>query len=1044
MQKLTLLLFFVFLLGWQNLLAQNKTITGVVTGSSDGIPIPGVSVVEKGTTNGTITDLNGYYEITVSFGAILEFSFIGMKGIEVETDELFKIDVTLYSDIYGLDEVIVSGVADETPKKKLSVSVGKVNSDELRSVPASSAAGALQGKVAGVTVLTPTGDPSDASTILIRGATQIVGSQDPLIIVDGVILEGTLSDINVDDIESIEIVKGASASALYGSRAGNGVIVVSTKRGLGLRVGVTEVTFRSEFGINQLANSYNLATHHQYELASDFNDYNTFTKYAGVTYPTGYISGPNSEIIGSRSISDDGYMDNSYAFVHDHAKEIFQGNNFHTKYISVANNSENNNFLASFENYGQEGIVFHTKGYERNSFRINVDHRISKKIKFSASNLYVKSTSNHPGGDSKFNGGVFFNLLLMQPDVDLNAKNADGQSYIFQPDHWEATTENPLYNLWKIRRATNRDRFLGGYSLKWTITNDLRIDGAYSIENTKEQTKEYSPYDTYVRSGSVPTYSQGYLDFYDSRLISENSQITASYNKQFNKLKIRSKISYKYEDLVFESNQTIGYDFTMKNVESFDAIGGNIHSTSYTEKVISENYFGILGMDFKDRYIVDFMFRYDGSSLFGKNERWNPYYRISGAWRISEEFKIPGIDELKIRGAYGTAGQRPPYDAQYEVMTISNGQATKSHLGNKNLKPSLSKEIETGVNIDFLNRFSLEFVYSKTKTEDQFLEVPLASHLGGWKTQWVNAGTLESNVIEVSLNSQIIKNPNFKWSLNLIYDRIRSKITKLDIPSYQTGPEGQEATAFYVKEGETFGVMYGYSWVRNLSEMVKQLPVDDDINTYYDERDIDSYIVNSDGYVIFKGTEGTINEKPIIKKDADGKELYGRIGDGNPNFRIGFSTNFSFKSFTLYALFDWKNGGDIYNRTAQWLTRDYRHGMLDQYGKASNEKKVVDYYQAFYSQNRINKFWVEDASYLKLRELSLYYSISGDNLRFAKGLIKGLKIGVIGRNLLTITDYTGYDPEVATKDVNGVQYYPFDFAGYPNFRSYSASIEIKF
>lgn len=205
-----------------------------------------------------------------------------------------------------LDEVIVSGVASETPRRKLAISVEKVGESVLQNVPASSAASALQGKVTGVTVVNPTGQPGGASSILVRGGTQIAGSQDPLIIVDGVLMKGTLSDINVDDIEFMEIVKGASASALYGSQAGNGVIVVGTKRGKGLRYNETLVTVRNEYGVNRLSNKYDLAEHHAYELASDWQNYSSFTKYAGVTYPDGYAGGPGN-LSGSRILKEKAY-----------------------------------------------------------------------------------------------------------------------------------------------------------------------------------------------------------------------------------------------------------------------------------------------------------------------------------------------------------------------------------------------------------------------------------------------------------------------------------------------------------------------------------------------------------------------------------------------------------------------------------------------------------------------------------------------------------------------------------------------------------------
>lgn len=892
----------LFFIGGQLLYAQTKTISGVVTTSEDGSTVPGASVSVKGTTLGTITDIDGKFTLKIPDDAqTLVFSFVGLKTIEVPVGSQLTFNITMDPDVFGIDEVIVSGVSSETPRKKLAVSVGKVGENELKEVPASSAASALQGKMAGVTVTSTTGEPGSGSTILVRGATQIAGSQNPLIIVDGVQMQGTLADINVDDIQSIEVVKGASASALYGSKAGNGVIVVTTKRGKSLGKGETIVTFRNEYGINRVASEYDLSESHAYVLADDWQSVSTYTKYAGVTYPEGYTGGYNKNIQGAPVLKANHYMDNPYGMYIDHQKEMYNGSEFYTNYISVQNNNGNTNFLASFENYKNSGILFDTDGYSRNSYRMNIDHHISDKISFSASNLFVKAKQNYPGGDSKYNGGIFFNLLLTAPDVDLMAANPDGQPYQYLPDPWQATTTNPLYNLWKQQDNLERDRFLGSYSVNWDITKDLKFMAEYSFENTTNINTYFAPYDTYTTSSGEPIYSEGQYYKYSSKLFSDKAQTNLFYSKNIGDINLRAKASYLYENEEFQSFSSTGNDFGVKEVPSFDAIKGNISSTSYQSQIVANNIFGILYLDYKDKYIFDGMYRYDGSSLFGENERWQSYYRVSGAWRITEDFKINNIQEMKLRAAYGTAGQRPPFSAQYEVMAVSNGIASKDHKGNKNLKPSRTTEFEVGLDIDFLNRFSLSAVYAKGVTEDQFLEAPQASFANGWRTQWVNAGTLEANTVEASLNARIITGKDFSWSANVVFDRNRNKITKLSIPPYQTGPQGQEANkCFYIREGETFGVMYGSHFLRSMDELAQQID-------YMSGTEAD-YTINADGFVIPAGTEGTTSEAPIKKLDEDGKVAFMRIGDSNPDFKMGFSSTLTYKAFSLYFLFDWKQG----------------------------------------------------------------------------------------------------------------------------------------
>lgn len=1020
--------------------AQTRVITGTVTDARDGSTLPGVAVKVVGTSHGAVTDMDGNYSLKVPQETVkLTFSFIGYATQNVKLGTENVINVKLEEDAVGLDEVVVSGVAFGTPKKKLTVSVDKVGKKQLEEVPASSAAAALQGKVAGVTITSASGDPGQASNIVLRGATQISGSQSPLIIVDGVMLEGTLADINVDDIESMEVVKGASASALYGSRAGNGVIVISTKRGFLLKENQTVVTLRNEYGMNILSKKYDLAEHHAYELADDWQSQKgVFTKYKGITYPNGYTGGVADGISGDRSLSDDQYMDNPYALSNDHQSEFFDENYFFTNYVSVANRSGKTNFMASFENYEQKGIVFETEGYKRQSFRLNIDHRINSKLSISASNLYVKAKTDYPGGVSNYNGGVFFDLLLTQPDVNLFHKNKDGQPYMFLPDPWEATTENPLYNLWKVDENNKRERLLGSYNLKYNPFEWLKFEGKYTFESYNNLYTYYQPFDAYERGGSGMQYSEGSMTKSDTKSLSQTAQFTASINKQIEDLKFGAKFSYLYEDYVYDYFRANGNNFKYKDIPNFENFSkADKDATSWTEEIISENYFGIVSLDYKDRYLLDAMYRMDGSSLFGEDERWNSYYRISGAYRLTEDFPINGIQELKLRAAYGTSGQRPSFSMQYETLDLSDGVSEKSQLGNKELKPSLSKELETGININFLNRFNAELVYSQTSTSDQFIKAPKPVHLGGWPSQWINAGTLETKTIEATFGANIIKKKNMSWDVNFAFDRTRAKITKLDIPPFQTGPQGQEADKlFYIREGETFGTMYGNDFVTTIAQMEKQLP---------DGKSIGDYEVNSDGYVIEKGTEGSINEQPQKLKDADGNDAWVKIGDANPDFKLGISSTFRYKNFSIYMLWDWKNGGDVYNKTAQWLTRDNRHSMMDQSGKAAADKKAIPYYKTFYNVNDMASFWVEDGSYLKFRELSVAYDVDKGLLKeYTKGYISGIKIKVIGRNLLTLTNYSGYDPEVATSTSSGSQIFAYDFMGYPNYRSFSASIEIKF
>lgn len=996
---------------------QGRVISGKITFQSDNTPIVGATVVAKGTTNGAISDLDGHYQITVNNNVKkLVFSYMGMQTIEVNIGNKSEINVSMKEDAFGLDEVIVAGVAAKTPKKNLTVSVTKVGDETLNSAPAPSTIQALQGKVAGVTVVQAGGLPGSGAAIRLRGSTSLTGKQSPMIVMDGIIVNTNLADINVNDIQSLEVVKGAAAAALYGSKAGNGVIVITTKRGTGIK-GKTRVTYRSEYGVQQIPHYIKQATHHPYKLADDWEDYKDFTKYKGVLYDsTGNI------LIGSRKVTDSAWADQPYARIIDHQKKFYHSGRYNTNYLSVAGNNSKTNFLVSYERNRQEGIIFSTGGYTRNNLRVNLDHHLLNTLKLSTSNLIIFTKSNNPGSTKAFN-----DLLFVSPDVDLEAPNEDGSPYKILPDPW-SVAENPLYPLYYREKIAKRTSLIGNIMTTWDPFRWVSVVAKYTYEYRNKYWNTYTPKGYLAGNGQTiggSLYKSNYEEF------NQNFQFTANFNKQFNDFTTKLKLSYLYENTSYHDYWVLGKDFVVTGVPQL----GNTDPTkasmdSYEGKIVAINYFGILDADYKDKYLVSVLYRLDASSLFGANVRWNPYYRVSAGYRISEDVKIPGIDELKIRASLGTSGQRPGFSYQYETYNVTGGNVIPGNLGNNDLRPSETTELEIGLNVDFLKMFSFEGTYSTSTTRNAFALAPLPSHLG-FPNQWQNVGTLASTAWEASLNSRLVSNKNFSWNATLNFDRIRQSVVQLDIPDYTTGPRN----AFYIKSGETFGIMYGYDWVRTLEQMEKQLP---------EGKTIDDYEVNSDGYVVPKGSQGTINEL-AIKVDLDGDGLGDKvqIGDGNPNFNLSLGNSFKIFNFDLYFLFSWKNGGDIYNYTRQYTFRDQRDLVFDQYGKPNSEKKTINYYNNFYDGTGINSYFIEDGSYVKLRELSLFYSLNSKQLKNLKlNFINNFKIGVQTRNLLTFTNYLGYDPEVASG--SDLTNYPVDNFGYPNYRVITGSLTITF
>ena len=995
-------------------------VSGTVVDETN-FPMPGVTIMIKGTQKGTTTDFDGKYELKADDKDVLIFSYMGYQNKEIPVDDKKKIDVQLSPSKNVLDEVIIAGVASGTSKKKMSVSVTKVKSDQLNMAPQSSVADALSGKIAGANITSFSGSPGSASSIVLRGAKQLNGDGSLMILVDGVLMSGSLADINPDDVASVEVVKGAAASSLYGSKAANGVVVITSKRGKKLKTNETVITVRNKASVQEIAKYLKLATHHPYELALDWLSTDQYTKYNFVNYPAGYDGAYNPNVVGNRQIKDDAYMDLPYRVNHDFQKELFTRGLSYSNYVGLAHRSDKTNMFLSFENFANQGIIVETGGYKRNSIRVNVDHKLNKKIKISASNNFIKTSNDFMGGGTS----AFFNALMLEPDANVYKDNPDGQKYYYYPSQWSQIVHNPLYDLWRKESNSEKMRYLGSYKINYKINKWLSFKNEYATEVQFYNSQGYTPFGTYdgLENG-VMTKTNGNMSAYNSKSISQTYRSTLNFKQKWDELRFNGKLSYLHESYTLNSKRTSpNSEFDLPDLPSFNYLS-NTTTTDNHIQILATDIFAIASFDYRDRYVLDALFRRDGSSLFGVNERWQNYYRFSGAYRLSKDIEIPGVQELKLRAAYGIAGLRPGFSYQYETFqSLPGGGYVKNTLGNKNLKPSRSAETEVGVDASFLKRFYLEATYSFTHTTDQFVLKPLAPMFGGFKRQWVNDGTVDSHSFEAHLDSKILKKA-IKWNLGITFNKVNSKITQLGIPSFSTGPRG----AFRIAAGEAYGTMYGWDFVRSLEQLKQQLPAGESI---------DDYSVNTDGVVVKTADIGTKDESPIHVLDADGNNKVMVIGNVTPDFRMSFNTILKYKKFTFYALVKWKQGGDIYNATAQYLVRDLRHPMMDQIHTKPEDKKTVNYYQKLYDADALNGFWVEDGTYVKLSEVSLYY-----NLKFKKGsmmkkYVRSMKVGISGTNLYTLSNYTGYDSEAGYKG------FTFDNYGYPNFRKYALSLEFK-
>lgn len=408
---------------------------------------------------------------------------------------------------------------------------------------------------------------------------------------------------------------------------------------------------------------------------------------------------------------------------------------------------------------------------------------------------------------------------------------------------------------------------------------------------------------------------------------------------------------------------------------------------------------------------------------------------------------ISEFQDIKLRAGLGTTGQRPGFSNQYETFSVSNGIATKSALGNRDLRPSKVTELEVGTDFSFLNMFKAEFNYAKSVAKDQIIFVPLPS-VAGFTGQYQNAGTMENNTIEFALTANVIDTKDFKWDMNVNASRTRQTVTELNRAPYKIGGGGGLSSAmFYIKPGEDFGVMYGNIHARSLNDLITDAGGNVINLNGVTGKKVTDFTINSDGYVILAGTEGKTTELAYMLLDTASKQLLETaIGNGNPDLILGVGNTVDVMGFRLYVLVDAQFGGNVYNATKQLLYFNNRHGDMDQAGKPDNLKKAASYYttpSSLYNGNNPVKHFVEDGGFVTIREVSLSYTL-GKALFTDIGMdfVKDMKISLIGRNLFTFSNYSGYNPEVAMQD-NSVNF-RVDQYTYPVFRTFTAAFQLRF
>lgn len=1090
--------------------AQNSVITGRVT-SEAGTALNGANVYITELNISVGTNPAGNYSITIPAArvsnqtVVLRVRSVGFVPMQREitvSSGSQEQNFVLRADITRLSDVVVTGVSEATEAIKVPFAVTRVDSS-LMPVTGANPLTQLQGKVPGANIISASGRPGASPAVILRGPGSINASgrgQGPVYMIDGVILQGGLPDLNPNDIESVEVLKGAAAASIYGSRAGGGIINITTKSGVGSPEGI-RFGFRTEYGQSVIPRSFDIARNHwlpmdvsgQVYCAAVVSGGSPCARYIDMDaerrrindVPTAHALAPQgfyydagvSAVRSNRELAGI-YSANTWPTQYDQVGQATTGSPFVTLNGDMRGRFGNTGFFASLNYTDQEGGFEYLGGMQRTSGRLNVDQRIADNFNLQITSAYSQVDE---GGFEQDGGAAFFRLSRQPAFVQQGARDSFGRLYIrSNPLNQGSQNFNPLYYFENEAHGATSTRFLGSMRAQYTPLEWLEISG--DIAYDRGAGNQYYQYDRGFRSvgPSASTSALGGRSegSWDNRSI--NSGLNALFRPRwFETMTTSFGLGYTYDQQDNSSLSGSGSNLAAPGLGTLGATLGETRSSgSSSTSVRSQSFRGTADFDYLDRYQLYLSLRQEGSSLFGEDERWAMYPRVAANWIASQEPWFPAQDAvslLRFRGAWGQAGARPSFSAQYFTYSIGAGnRLSPGVMGNPLLKPELMTEIEVGFDAELFRRLALEVTYAQSTSEDQLLPVPLP-FIAGYTSIWQNAGTLENKTWEASLEIPILQRDNMSWSTRVIYDRNRATITKLDVPPYNVsgGVQGSE-TMYLMREGERLGTIYGRSFVTECSQLPGSFASDCGSSNSAFQKNDDGFVVWTGGRPITQGFTHNYYQAqlpvanapwehrlnwglPIVRRDSDSptnEPLVEAIGNSAPDYHIGLSSNFSWNRFTAYGLLDGVFGRDVWNEGFHWAQGDFMSGNTDQGGKDVATVKPLGYYWrvgpgtgghpsgigGLYDILGPTNDSVEDASFIRLREVALTYNV---------GPLMGAgnwTVGLVGRNLATFTDYRGYDPEVGrgggqigSAALNGLDYFTF-----PNLRTFTVQLSTSF
>lgn len=994
---------------------QQKTITvsGIVKDHA-GEPVVGAAVVVKGSTNGTVTDMDGKYTLSdVAEGATLSISFIGLKTEEVKANKT-TINVVLQEDAIGLNEVVAIGYG-YVKKKDLTGAVATVSADDMvMGGTVSNAAQALQGKTAGVQVSQSSKAPGGTISVRVRGSNSISSTNEPLYVVDGFPSTEGLN-INPNDIESMQILKDASATAIYGARGANGVVLITTKRG---KAGENKISYNGYFGAQKVQNPF------EFINAKDYMNLQN-ALYQEID---GQEGNPNGAYTPSQLQSD---VDTDWLNVCTQVGLVQDHN------IQFQGGSEKTKVLTSLGYYMQEGVLKNTD-FNRISGRVNVDQTINDYIKAGATIYAHREQSKY----QMYSGNIVpSNVLLsvMEYDPTVKPYNEDG-SYGRVPG---GRGDNPLANLMERKNDMTNDKFNGTAFLEVHPFEGFTAKATAGVELLHNFKGTYLPAAT-TYQGSIDDGVATTHDYSSTRQMFEG---VLNYMRTFNKVHdFNVMLGYSYEKYSSEYREVDAKGFSTDLFE-----WNNLVAASKWEEVRSHktenilvSFFGRVNYTYNDKYLATLTVRRDGSSRFGTNNHWGTFPSGSLAWRASEEEFIKNLNlfsNLKVRAGFGVTGNERIGDyASYALVeatrvtldgsnSASGTHVVSSSAENPNLKWETTQQYNIGVDMGFLNnRLAVTLDGYWKKTNDLLLSVKLPYYTGFTSGQQ-NIGSVQNRGFEIDLTSHNLTG-EFVWDTKFNFSLNRNKVLDLgdsdDIYITSSKPVGtvsEEAFAV-VREGEALGSLFGYKYIGVLQQGETYAPQPN--SKPGDPKFAD---INEDG-----------------KIDSEDRTI---IGHASPDFIFGLTNNFAWKGFDLSIFFQGSVGNDLLNMTRMNLEWKRTPDALNRWTSTHTDTDIPrnGFYYSQYG-GYINDHFIENASFLRLKNLTLGYTIP------FKKVVSSCRVYGSIENLFTITGYSGWDPEVDTKANEAAQSSGsqqnanagagLDFNAYPAMRTFTVGLNITF